>query len=176
MDLTNEIEREHSRKMAMKVVRYVGNDPKRFRELINLFLAGPYRVTQRASWPLSLCVEQQPDLVTTHLNSLLDFLKLPGNHPGVKRNTLRMLQFVVIPKRLHGKVADICFRILQTNDEPVAIKVFAMSALARVVQHHPELGNELRVILEDQLPYGSPGYISRARKVLREISVQPKDK
>lgn len=170
MDLKKELEREHTHNMATKVVRYVGENPKRFSELIKIFLEGPYRITQRASWPLSICVEQHPELAKEHLNVLFTFMKKPGSHPAVKRNILRILQFIVIPKRLHGRVADICFQILQTNDEPGAIKVFAMSALAQVAHHHPELKNELRTILEDQLPYGSPGYISRARKVLREIA------
>lgn len=170
MDIKKEIEREHTHNMAAKVVNYIGNNPKRFAELIQIFLEGPYRLTQRASWPISICVEQHPDLVKEHLNVLLTFMKKPGTHPAVKRNILRILQFIAIPKRLHGKVADMCFQILQTHDEPVAIKVFAMTALAQISFHHPELKNELRTILEDQLPYASPGYISRARKILRTIA------
>ena len=34
---------------------------------------------------------------------------------------------------------------------------------------HPELKNELIPIIEDQLPYGSPAFISRGRKALKEL-------
>lgn len=169
MDLKSEIEKEHSKQMALKVVEYVGNNPNRFKQLVNIFLEGPYRITQRASWPLSICIENNPGLVIDQLNPLLNFLKKPNIHPAAKRNILRLLQFISIPKRYHGKVATVCFDFLQSSAEPVAIKVFAMSALAQVVQHEPELKNELRIILEDQMPYGSPGFVSRARKVLKAI-------
>ena len=33
----------------------------------------------------------------------------------------------------------------------------------------PELKNELTPIIEDQMPHGSPAFISRARKALKEL-------
>ena len=53
MNLLNEILKEHSKAQILKIVKYVGSDQLRFDELIKLFLNGPYRVTQRAGWPIS---------------------------------------------------------------------------------------------------------------------------
>lgn len=170
MDIQREIEREHSKKMALKVAQYVGNNPKRFAELVHVFLDGPDRITQRAAWPLRVCVELHPSIANAHLRTLISSLHKNGQHAAVKRNVLRLLQYVFLPKRLYGSVADICFETLQKKDEPVATKVFAMSVLVPIVQHLPELKTELRIVLEDQLPYGSPGFISRAKKVLKQIS------
>lgn len=172
MDLKREILQEHSKRQADKIVKYVGASPSRFKELVKVFLAGPYRVTQRAGWPLSICVEKYPDLATPHLSILLKHLNKPGIHDSVKRNTLRILQFIEIPKRLHGKVADICFTYLTDKQEPIAIHVFAMSALEPIARENPELKRELQIIIEDHLPFASAGYLSRARKVLKNLSKQ----
>jgi hypothetical protein len=43
------IPEEHSKKQCDKIVRYIGNDKKRFAELMKLFFKGEYRVTQRKS-------------------------------------------------------------------------------------------------------------------------------
>ena len=51
----------------------------------------------------------------------------------------------------------------------MAVKVFAMSVLSQLVDGVPELSQELRIIIEDQLPYASAGFISRARKVLKDL-------
>ena len=172
MDLKAEILKEHSKKQTDKIVKYVGKSSANFKELVTVFLAGPYRVTQRAAWPLSVCVESHPSLVAPHLATLIKHLDKPGIHDSVKRNTLRLLQFITIPKRLHGKIADRCFKYLTDNKEPVAIQVFAMSALERIAVENPELKKELQLIIEDHLPFASAGYLSRARKVLKNLSKQ----
>ncbi len=170
MDLTRELLRAHSRTQATKIADYVNDNPIRFKVLVDMFLKGPYRITQRASWPLNLCVERHPALVKPHLKRLLRFLQEPGIHNAVKRNTMRMLQFCTIPKTLHGTVASLCFEYLESKKEPVAVKVFAMTVLSTIVENEPDLQKELKIILEDQLPYASPGFTVRAQRVLKSLA------
>ncbi len=169
MNLLKEILHEHSRVLMLKIVTYVGSNPKRFGELVEIFLNGPYRVTQRAAWPLSNCVELHPELVNPHLNKLITFLGKADEHDSVKRNILRFLQFISIPKSLQGKSADLCFQFFRNSKEPVAIRVFAMTVLANLAKENPELKNEIIPMIEDQMPYGSAGFVSRGRKVLKEL-------
>jgi len=169
MELRAEILKAHSKKQAVKIADYVSDNTNLFKALVNLYLNGPYRVTQRSAWPINICVERHPALLSPHLKSILHQLTLPEIHDAAKRNTLRMLQFISIPKRFHGKVIDLCFTFLQGNEEPVAVKVFAMSVLFKIIQDKPELLRELAIILEDQLPYSSAGYRSRATKILKAI-------
>lgn len=169
MDLKAAILTEHSRAQTDKIVKYVGRDPKRFAQLVNLFLTGPYRVTQRAGWPMGYCVEKHPELITPHLRSILVHLNKSGIHDSVKRNTLRLLQFIEIPKRLHGRVADICFRYLQNKKEPIAVRCFSLTVLSAMAAANPELKQELVIIIEDQLPYATPGFAVRAKRVLRSL-------
>ena len=62
-NLREEILKEHSRAQCSKIAKWVGNDQKRFDELLQLFLNDEYRVTQRAGWPLGYCVEAHPELI-----------------------------------------------------------------------------------------------------------------
>ncbi len=169
MDLRKAILQEHTRARATKIADHVGQNKALFKELVEVYLAGPYRVTQRAAWPLSICAERYPSLVRPHLTRLLRYLDKPGIHPAVKRNTMRMLQFIEIPRSQHAAVIELGFRYLRNKQEPIAVKVFAMTALSRVVKTQPELGRELRIILEDLLPYSSPAFVSRARRVLKDL-------
>ncbi len=169
MDLTKEILKEHSKVQAHKLADYVGSSAPRFKGLVEVYLAGPYRVTQRAAWPLSLCAEKYPALILPHLKKLLDFLSKPGIHDSVKRNTLRLLQFIDIPKRNYGQVVELCFEYLQSKNEPIAVKVFSMTVLSKIMKDEPDLRNELKMIIEDQMPYASAGFVSRGMKVLKEI-------
>jgi hypothetical protein len=53
--------------------------------------------------------------------------------------------------------------------EPIAVRVFSMSVLANITRHEPDLKKELRIIIEDQLPFASAGFRARAKKVLKEL-------
>lgn len=169
MNIVQEVLKEHSKAMCDRIVKYVGNDRVRFNELVNVFLKGPYRVTQRAGWPLSYCVELHPELINPHLKRIIQNLKSPGLHDSVKRNTVRLMQFIDLPKSLQGAAADACFGFMSNPREPIAVRCFSMTVLAHLSREQPELKKELRIILEDQLPYATAGFASRARRVLKEL-------
>jgi hypothetical protein len=103
------------------------------------------------------------------LKALIRNLKRPGLHDAVKRNTIRILQFIPIPRSLQGHATAICFDLFKNPKEPVAVRVFSMSVLGRIAEDQPELKGELKLLIEDQLPFGSAGFISRARKVLKQL-------
>ena len=169
MNIVQEVLREHSKAMCDRVVRYVGDNPRHFEQLVAVFLKGPYRVTQRAGWPLSYCAQHHPNLIKPHLKRIIKNLETPGLHDSVKRNTVRLLQFVDIPKSMQGAAATVCFKFLSNPKEPVAVRVFSMSVLANITRKQPALRNELRINIEDQLPYATAGFMSRARAVLKEL-------
>jgi hypothetical protein len=173
MNLKAAVLKEHSKKQCNKIVKYIGNDPKKFSELVNVFLEGPYRVTQRIAWLLSYCVEENTTLIHPHLSRILKFTKRADTHDSVKRNVTRLLQFIDIPKKYHGTVVDLCFKLFADKKEPIAVRVFSMTTLANLAKKIPELKNELIPIIEDELPYGSAGFVSRGRKVLKELRAVP---
>jgi hypothetical protein len=47
-----------------------------------------------------------------------------------------------------------------------------MTVLYRLIEKEPDLKKELRIILEDELPYASPAFVSRARKILQKTDSQ----
>ncbi len=131
MNLVDQILAEYSKKQRDKIVKYIGNDEKRFAQLIDIFLKGPYRVTQRAAWPISYCVEKSPHLLAPHLKKILILLGNNTIDDPVKRNILRMLQFIIIPKAHQGITSNLCFGFLSQHKEPIAVRVFSMTVLAK---------------------------------------------
>jgi hypothetical protein len=169
MELRKALLNEHSRRNTAKVIDYVGDNPKRFKELIELFFEQEYRISQRAAGPLSYCIEAHPNLVTPYLPKVIRMLKTPGTHDTLKRNIVRFLQFMDIPWRHQGAVADCCFTFLADPKVAIAIRVFSMTVLGNLAKEIPELRGELRIIIEDNIPYGTPAFRSRARKVLKAL-------
>lgn len=172
MNIEEELLREYSKKQTVKIAKYVGDDPQKFKHLINLLASNSVLISQRTSWVLSACTDQYPELAKPHLKELVNHLKKPS-HDAVKRHILRMLQNIEIPKNLYGNITDLCFRFLSSSNEPVAIKVFAMTVLYNITQHEPDLKNELKILIEDQMDYESPAFTSRGGKILKRLKSKP---
>jgi hypothetical protein len=166
MDLLKLLREEHSKKQTDRIVNYIGDDQKRFSELINLFFKGEYRITQRAAWPLSYCVRRHPELIHPYFKPLLDNLARKDIHIAVIRNTVRLLQDVSIPKRYHGRVMSTCFEFIQSPETPIAVKAFSLTILSHLAIDYPEIRGELKLIIEEQWENATPAFRSRAKKVL----------
>ena len=173
MDLESEILKEHSKRQAVRIASWVGNDSRRFRQLMDLFLRGEYRITQRSAWVVGLCADSHPRLARPYLGQMIRRMQEPGVHVAVKRNVIRILQFIDIPHELLGEVTTLCFDYLASPHEPIAVRTFSMTVLANIAQKEPDLRNELRLSIEQQLVHGSPGFRSRARKVMKMIAGEP---
>jgi hypothetical protein len=168
--LREEILKEHSKAQCTKIVNWVGSSQQRFDELFGLFLHDEYRVLQRAAWPVSYCVTGHPAFINKHWKQFINNLKRPGLHASVKRNSIRLLQYLEIPVKYHGAIMNICFSYLESTAEPLAVKVFSMSVLGNMAKKYAEIKPELILIIEDQLPQQTAGFKSRAKKVLNQLS------
>lgn len=166
MDLREALLAEHSKQQTMKIVRYIDGDAVRFKELMGHFLGNNYRLSQRAAWAVNYCAEHHRELVKPYFNKLVQQLERDDVHVAVRRNVARMLQFVDIPKRYEGRVFDACYNLVDDPHQPVAVRVFALTAAAKVARHSSELLDELR-LLAGKYPQGSTaGFRSRCLKVL----------
>ena len=169
MNLRETILEEHSKAQTNKIIKWIGSNQKRFDELFKLFLNDEYRVVQRAAWPLSYCVINHPELIKKHFTKLIKNLRKPGLHDSVKRNTVRLLQHIPIPGKLHGEVMDICFNYISDPKEKVAIKAFSLTTLENLCQQYPEIRQELKAIIEDRWDYETAAFRSRAKKILSKL-------
>ena len=170
MDIREALLREHSKSQCNKIVDYIGSDKKKFAELMRLFFGNEYRVTQRAAWPLSYCVQRHPELLTPYFDRLLNFLQMPGMHNAVTRNITRLLQGVKIPKKYHGRIMTICFNFISDINTPVAVKAFSLTILDNFLKGYPEIAPELKLTIEERWENETPAFRSRARKILRKLS------
>lgn len=160
---------EHSKAQCMKIVRWIGNDKKRFRELISLFMNDEYRVVQRAAWPLSYATEAHPMLIQPYLGKLIRHIRKPGLPDAVKRNTVRIFQQIQVPQRFRGELMDLCFGYISSPDEKPAVKAFSLTVLENMTILYPEIKPELKLIIEDRWDYETAAFRSRARKILKKL-------
>jgi hypothetical protein len=169
MSIAQLVNKGRSKQNISTIVHFVGNHPKRFAELVELLASPSPKVVFAASWAVTNCVQAQPQLAQPHFATLLQAAAQPTASENVKRSVVRSLQFVEIPKRYQGKAADLCFSMLENKKEAVAIRVFSMTVLANICLQNPDLRSEVIALIEADLPYAKPSYLSRGKKVIGQL-------
>jgi len=169
VNLEKELLKKQSLKQCNRIITYIGNDEERFSELVSIFFKGQYRLTQHAAWPMSYCIRHYPHLAKPYLNQFINQLSDQEAHPAAKRNIVRLLQFIEIPKRLHGRLMNICFQFINTPEEAIAVKAFSLRILENLSVIYPEILPELKTIINARLPFESAAFRSRAGKILKKI-------
>jgi len=169
MNLKLEILKEHSKHNTLKIAAFISDDKQKFAELVQLFLGESCRVSQRAAWIMRTVFEKYPEMIAPYIRQIIENLEI-STSDAVKRNTLKILQNYEIPEDLQGIAANTCFGFVASKKEAVAIKVFAMTVIYNISKNAPELQRELKIIIEDQLPFASAGFISRGTKILKAMA------
>ena len=153
---------------VVRVSAYISTDPARFKILMDLFFSSDLRTCQRASWVVTHCVDIDKTLIFPYLSAMVKNLNNPIND-ATKRNTVRILEKLELPEALWEDCLNHCFSYLESSSEPVAVKVFSMTILYNLSNKIPEIKKELKLLIEDMLPYGTAGIKSRGSKILRKL-------
>jgi hypothetical protein len=169
MNLKQSLPERYSKEDFKEIIDWINGSSEHFSELMEIFFDGNTRKNQYAASVMIHCIDKWNYLLNPYLERLILNLQNDGLHDAIKRNTVRVLQDVEIPENLHGTVVDICFKYLQNPSEAIAIKVFSMTIIHHLTKKYPELIEELRFILEEQLPFQTAGFRSRAGKILRDL-------
>ena len=163
-----ELLKEHSLIHAQKISLWAVESKSNLKQLMSAFFGKEKIVVQRASWSASKAYELKPEWFEAYIPQLIDCLDKPI-HGSVRRNSLRILQTMEIPESYSGKLIDILFSLLMDPKTESAVKAFGMSVAYHITQQHPELKNELKIIIEDQLPFAAPSFKSRAKKIINNL-------
>lgn len=170
MNIGEALKNKYSKELVQSIVDWVGASQKRFDELFSFFINGQSRIAQTASGPVSYCVQAHPAFIHSHFPALIQCLQNPHLHDAVKRNSVRLLQFVDIPEQYQGQIMDACFRYLENPREAVAIKASSLTVLATLAKQYPEIVPEVKLLIEQQLPGQSAAFIARAIAFLQQVA------
>ncbi len=144
MDLREETLKEHSKRQTLKITAWIGNNEDRYRQFLQLLNDDDRVVVQRISWVLSLVAEGHPKLVEKHMGEIIKRLDDKDIHVAVKRNVVRVMQFLNIPKKFHAKVFNHCINFMCDPNETVAVRCFSMTVAVKLSKVYPELADEVK--------------------------------
>lgn len=175
MKLLEILSMDSSRFTADVAAETVGNDPVRFKEVLDICFEHPYPVSMRAARVVQLSCERFPDLIYPYLEDSFGKM-LDSDIEGVRRGFLKIYAENIDLRKFAdaGTLISLCFDWVINPEQPIAVRIYAMDILGKYCNIEPDLRNEVAVTLESLIFDGSAAIRSRARDVLRKITGKKK--
>ena len=158
-----------SKEQVLRIAEFAASSEENFTELMDCFLSSNVKLAQRAAWSVSWAAIKNPVIVRPHVGVLVNQLTKTDIHNAVIRNSIRILQDLEIPAAFHGELLSACFDFIQMRNTPIAIKAFSLNVLFNLSKIYPEIRNELRMIILQNIDYETAAFKSRAKKILAKI-------
>lgn len=150
-------------------------DEELFSQLYQLTYSKDHKIAWRSCWIIDNAAEESPERLIPFLPEII--ARLSAEKSGsMKRHFTRILCRYDIPEEHLGQLVDTAFRLLSPS-EAIAVRANAMQILYNISMREPDLKGELASVIESLLEEGgTPGLISRGRKLLRELARDNQDK
>lgn len=138
-------------------------------ELLEIIFAKEEPVSRRAAWPLRIISQKDKTIVEPFVPEIIDELESMEIVPILKL-LLAVLVVTDIPKDYQGQLLQITSEILTNKGSSVASLIYSMDIFFKLSVNEPDLLNELKIMLEQLLPYGSPGVKNKSTKLIKRIN------
>jgi hypothetical protein len=168
MNIREELLKERSKAQMHQIRDYIGDDPERFSELMEILLNDTPKLMEYAAWALSHCMDEHPQLVAPYVKYLIPHAK-EAPHSAVARNITRALSMTNLNPDDQGSAFDLCWEFAESSKQEIAVRVHSLTVLGRVAKNYPELAAEVFALAKGFQEYDSPGLRSRGRRVAEDM-------
>lgn len=168
------LNRPLSRSHIQMVVRLIGERQELIKLAVETIESGSERETVMASWLLSHLYDSHPGLLFTHQSRMIE-LALNTGSDSIRRNLLRIIEGIPLPEDQLSALFDRCLAWMISENYAIAVRANAMQVLYRICCIEPGLTDELRAHILALQAFGSAGFKSRAKNVLKKLDALNKN-
>lgn len=171
MDIAKRLHKGQSRTEIDKIIRYIGDDEKRFKSLMDLFLKGDNELQRRAAWVVGEMGVLQPALIKSYIPQLLKLMKKKELHCATPRAIMRIFMNIKIPDQYVSDVFDLSLENIRDESASIAVRAFSVKTAVNICAEHRELSNEFFIVLDDLRKYISiPAIVSTMRYASKKLN------
>jgi len=163
---------DSSRATANRAAKLVGDNPERFKKVLDFALLDKEQFAMRATRVVNLVANKYPFLLQPHIVDLAR--KFPEfNTIGLKRGMAKMFseQTYNYYEDTAGLLLHTCFEWLNDPAEAIALKIYSMEILYRISNAYPEIKNELISSIENEIPKNSPAVRGSECKIMQKTTI-----
>jgi hypothetical protein len=141
-----------------------------FEPMLRLGLSGKKVISSRALRVISILSEKNPRLIDPHIHTIIESAgqaEIESN----KFNLLKLLTYIDVPEDddTLDRIINLCYEAIDARVERVAIKVYAIEILGKIVDRYPELAGELQLIISKHYEYSTMAFRCRADRIMKNL-------
>lgn len=160
---------EHSKAQADFIADIIIKEPSLLLELIDIVFQNKEPLSRRASWPLRKISDRNVKIFEPYVSDIISGLRKVESE-SIQRSLLALLINVKIPEEYHGEMLQYTSEILLNKGSSIAALIYSIDIFYKLSENEPDLLNELRIIMEELIPYGSAGVRSKCNKTIKKIN------
>ena len=134
--------------------------------LWEIMISNKHPQSWRAAWSLFHLVEKDKELIRPYIVKITELLP-HFKHDGQKREMMKILQIFPSKELNIGKLVDICFKFLDSQNESLAVRVHAMQIIYNISEIEPDIKPELKSTIIYHMQNGTKGFVGRGNKLLK---------
>ncbi len=175
--------KDAGRENRLKVTKMVLQNQEMFKPLLEIAFENGNELSIKAIWVLELVCEKRLDWLAFNLTYFIENLPKVNTEESAVRSMSKICNLIsqdynskfeapiklTITKSQVSQLIETCFDWL-LSDYKVATKAHAMECLYYLGIKTEWIHYELKMIIEKNLPLESPGYATRAKKILESMS------
>ena len=147
---------------------YVVAHPESFEEAIKLAIADKQPYSWRAAWLLWSCMEKNDKRIRKYVKNMVNIL--PNREDNQKRELLKILEQMEIKEEFEGLLFKHCVTIWEKIDKQPAVRYNAFKILAKITQRHPELFQEVNLLIQKQYTESLSSTVNKSiNKIVKDI-------
>ncbi len=159
--------------MKFYIAGYVAKNTKAIPVLWDILKSEPEPYNVRAMWAFELLCLNDETIFEEYLDKIANFFIISQN-TSINRMLSKLLMLKNVSCKNEGGVLNSAFERLCNKTMPIALRVNCMQIIFNLSQKYPELGIELRGIIESEIETCKPAFKSRAKKILKQMKISNK--
>jgi hypothetical protein len=152
----------------VEMISFLKSHPEHFNEAIELAISDDQPFAWRSAFLLGSCMEDNDARVKKHIKPILTSIKTKKD--GHQRELLKILYRMNLNDKSEGMVFDICIRLWEQISKDPSVRMTALKFIIKIANKHPELLNEITVLLQDHyLATLSPGVKRSIQRMMKDV-------
>lgn len=167
LQLSTSLIEDQSSENRKRWANYLIENQIDLKDFVDLMLS-ERKLALRLIWLVGDLCEQNAAYVAPAVSAFYA-LKNQVKFPNYDRSLAKMFLWCGIPENREGEIIDVLFSWILDSKVSVATKTNAMLALQKIMLKYPELKQELKLVIEDQLDKNSVSFGTCAKKILQDL-------
>ncbi len=149
------------------LVAYLNAHPEYFQEALELAVSDKQPYAWRAAWLLWSCMEPNDVRVRPYVHRLVKATETTNDSQF--RDVMLVLLNMDWDEEAEGRLFDRCAEVWQQPGKQPSVRLSAFKALVKIVKNHPELRDELTLLMQNEyLDSLTPGVRHSLGKLIKK--------